>query len=545
MMRVAAALALIAALAAVLYWPAAATAIEAVRDASSGAAPGGVIVSPRPLRLALETIKLVGLTELIALPLGVAVGLIVFRTDAWGRRALLLLIGVALFVPMPLHALAWLGSFGNAGRSQALGRGPILSGTPGAAFVHAMAALPWVAIVSGLGMRTVERSLEEAALMDLTAWRVMRRVTLRRSLGAIAGAALAVAVLTAGDMTITDLLQVRTFAEETYIQSQLGTGQGAAAAVVAGPMLLTLGVLIVWASRAILAAEPERLPSADVAALPFRLGAWRVPVGLASWMTAGVLVGLPLYGLLWRAGRIGRVGSGAHWSLRALVDSLGLAWTDLTTPTVYGGFWATLDSRPLAGSLIWATAGAIVSVAMAWPLAWMARHSRAWSWVAAISAALALAAPGPVAGVALKLAYRMVPTVDDTAIILMLAYALRTFPYSLLIVWPAVRGIAPAHLEAAIVDGLSPWGRAVRIGLPMTRAAILAAFIAALVLALGELPAAYFVAPPGSDPLARVIWGMLHTGVESRLSAIGLLLIGGVATVGTIASVAIGRAYRV
>src|SRR3712207_8331758 len=54
-------------------------------------------------------------------------------------------------------------------------RSPILTGLPGAAFVHAMAALPWVAIVSGLGMRTVERSLEEAALMDLPAWRVMLR----------------------------------------------------------------------------------------------------------------------------------------------------------------------------------------------------------------------------------------------------------------------------------------------------------------------------------------------------------------------------------
>ena len=52
------------------------------------------------------------------------------------------------------------------------------------------------------------------------------RVTLRRALGAIAAAALAVAVLTAGDMTVTDLLQVRTYAEEAYLQYSLGRGPG-------------------------------------------------------------------------------------------------------------------------------------------------------------------------------------------------------------------------------------------------------------------------------------------------------------------------------
>jgi len=533
------------ALVAVVGWPALATAIESVRDEMSdvGAIPiaSGTFASLRPVRLAWETIKLVALTEGIALPLGIAAGLIVFRTNAWGRRALLLLLGMALFVPMPLHALGWLGSFGNMGRSQAIGTGPILFGLPGAAFVHAMAALPWVAIVSGMGFRTVERELEESALMDRSAPWVMLRITLRRSLGAIAGAALAVAVLTAGDMTITDLLQVRTFAEESYIRSQLGLGQGASAAVVSLPMLIVLGLLIGWAARAILKAEPERLPSAEVAAPPFKLGAWRIPVGLASWTIASVLVGLPLYGLIWRSGRVGRP---LRWSVSGLRGTLSAAWVDLTAATAPGPFLATLDSRPLVGTLIWASCAAFATVAIAWPLAWLARDSRGWRFVAGLSAAVALSAPGPVAGVALKLAYLMVPPIHDTPAILVLAYVLRTFPYALLILWPAVRGIAPEHLESAEVDGLSPWMRAWRIGLPMTRAAIVAAWVAAMVLALGELPAAYFVAPPGHDPLARVIWGMLHTGVESHLAGIGLILVGGVALVGVVAALAMGRAFR-
>ncbi len=83
-------------------------------------------------------------------------------------------------------------------------------------------------------------------------------MTLRRAVGAVAGAALAVAVLTAGDMTVTDLLQVRTYAEEVYLQSQLGAGPGAA--LVALPPLVVLGPLLFLATRALLRADPRASP---------------------------------------------------------------------------------------------------------------------------------------------------------------------------------------------------------------------------------------------------------------------------------------------
>ena len=86
-----------AAIVAVLGWPALATALQAVGDAMSGASMAGV-VGMRLVRLAIETIKLVALTESIALPLGVLIGFLVFRTNAWGRRPLLAVIGVSLFV---------------------------------------------------------------------------------------------------------------------------------------------------------------------------------------------------------------------------------------------------------------------------------------------------------------------------------------------------------------------------------------------------------------------------------------------------------------
>ena len=60
------------------------------------------------------------------------------------------------------------------------------------AVVHALAALPWVILIVGVGLCAVEPELEESALLDYGPGRVLLHVTLRRALGAIAAAALAV-----------------------------------------------------------------------------------------------------------------------------------------------------------------------------------------------------------------------------------------------------------------------------------------------------------------------------------------------------------------
>ena len=85
----------------------------------------------RPLWLAIETASLVALTEMIALPLGIALAFFVCRTDIWGRGLLLGVIGLSAFVPLPLHATAWLGALGNVGRARFSASGRSWLGCPG------------------------------------------------------------------------------------------------------------------------------------------------------------------------------------------------------------------------------------------------------------------------------------------------------------------------------------------------------------------------------------------------------------------------------
>jgi iron(III) transport system permease protein len=530
-------------LAAVVGWPALATVREAARalgnrenalpgsgTALDGAAWPDVLRQsgnvPRQAALALESARLVLQTEAIALPIGVLLAFLLFRTDAFGAKLLLGLIILAAFVPLPLHATAWLGAIGNAGRLQVVGWQPILVGRSGAAFVHAMATLPWVVLIAGIGLCAVEPELEESALLDYGPSRVLTAVTLRRAMAAIAAAALAVAVLTAGDMTVTDLLQIRTYAEESYIQYTLGRGPGAAA-MVALPPLCLLGALILLVGSALSRLDPSRIASSFARARVWPLGPWRIPLGLSLLLLVGNTLALPLYGLVWRAGRVGgraTLGRGPVWSFHGLAGTLGSA---------AGEIW-----EPLLWSLIWAAAAATAATTLALMLGWSARrsrfsnlitiatlYSRFWNLIAIATLCLTLAAPGPVAGMALVLAYRMVPAIYDSPAMIVMAETFRSLPYAILLLWPFLRSLPQDYLDAAALDGLDPPRQFLRVVIPLSLRPIVAAWAIAFAIALGELAATNIATPPGVPPISVVIWGLLHTGVDSNLAGVALIVL--------------------
>lgn len=532
-------------LALVVGWPTAALVGQAAGLGAEGEGAADPIVAPRPGEvarpwgLARTSLGLIGLAELIALPLGLALAFLLARTDLWGRRGMIAAVALAAFVPTPLLATGWLGGFGNAGRLQALGSGPVLAGLPGAAFIHAMAALPWVVAIAGVGFRSVEPDLEALARLDLGPLGVIRRVTLRRSLGPIAAAALAVAVLTGGDMTITDLLQVRTYAEEAYTQYQLGN-PGRAAAVALPPLAL-LGGAILLGAAALLRLDPARVASATARARDWPLGRWRVPVGLLVLLTAGNLVALPAYSLAWRAGRVGGravAGLPPRWSVGGLLGTLRRAGDEL----MGAGPGRPLAS-PLLASLLLAGLGAAGATVLGWGLAVLARRPGPWRLATALAVALTLAVPGPVAGMALAVAYLQVPWIYDTPANVVLALAGRTLPYAVLILWPAIRGVPEAYLDEATVAGYGPAGRLRRVLAPLTAWAALAAWGVAFALALGELPASNLVVSPGTVLLSVRVWELLHTGVESHLAGVGLLVLLVLAAAGGLAARGLGRAY--
>ena len=109
--------------------------------------------------------------------------------------------------------------------------------------MHAIAALPWVTLIVGVGLTWVESEREDEAAQQVGPLRVLAFVTLPRVRASIFAAALFVALQTAGEISVTDMMLVSTLAEEVYTEFTLGEPLGRTL-LLALPELLALVVLL-------------------------------------------------------------------------------------------------------------------------------------------------------------------------------------------------------------------------------------------------------------------------------------------------------------
>src|SRR3954465_15586688 len=183
---------------------------------------------PRVGRLWLNTALLAAGACAIALPLGVALAVLVFKTDVPGGRAAMLLVVGMLFVPLYLVTGAWDAGFGVQGwytltTNPHLLHQPWLAGRRAAIWIHALAAVPWVVLIVGAALRAVEAEAEEDAATCASPASVLWYVSIPRALPAVAVAGLWIATIVLTEISVTDFFQVRTFAEEVYTQAALGS----------------------------------------------------------------------------------------------------------------------------------------------------------------------------------------------------------------------------------------------------------------------------------------------------------------------------------
>jgi iron(III) transport system permease protein len=78
--------------------------------------------------------------------------------------------------------------------------------------------------------------------------------------------------------------------------------------------------------------------------------------------------------------------------------------------------------------------------------------------------------------------------------------------------------------------------------IPLSLRPIVAAWAIAFAIGLAELAATNIATPPlksGQTPVSVVIWSLLHTGVESHLAGVALIVLLAVAGAGLFATAAI------
>jgi iron(III) transport system permease protein len=504
----------------------------------------------RLFALGRNTFYLVAGTLAVALPLGTCAAILLYRTDLPFRNTLRFLIILTLFVPLPLFTSGWqtvLGSGGwfslpawNQSREQDpafSSRGNVWTpwgqGIGSAVWIHAVAGLPWVILIVGQGLSWVERELEEDALTVAGPWRVLWHVTLPRAAASLGVAALWVGLQTATEITVTDVMQLRTFAEEVYNQfvapepsGDHGGGAVARACAVTLPIVLLSAALLVG----MVAAWERRLPPREnltQPALLFRLAKARW-VCWALLLALGVtMVAIPLGSLVWRAGLHN---APREWSPRIVVQHLK-AVSDLELPR-------------LVRSLVVALAAGTICAGLGLTACWVALGSRRFRYGVLVLMAVAWAMPGPIVGVGLKATIEQILDVTGSTVLKHLLYSgpssapvlwvdlIRFFPCAAVVIWPVIR-LLPAELrDQARVDGALPVQELLRVVLPLTLVACLRAGLAVAVLSLGELSAGKLVNTPGAETYATEVFSQMHYGVTNDLAARCLWLLAAVAVGG-------------
>jgi iron(III) transport system permease protein len=481
----------------------------------------------RPLALAGNTLLLVAGTLALALPAGVALAVLLYRTDLPGRHAFRFLTVLALFIPLPLTTTAWQAALETTGWLPLGGAAPAAGaewteGMLPAVWVHAMAGIPWIVVIAGHGLSWVEGSLEEDALLAAGPWRVLWAVTLPRARVLIGAAALWLALQTAADITVTDVFQVRTFAEEVYTQWNLG-GEGLAGAVASAiPGTLLVWLLVLWAVRRLGRSLPP-LETLLTPPRPYRLGRLRWPCLLGVLAVGCLVAGVPLASLVWKAGL---EGTPPAWSLAYAASRFTSA--------------REVHGLQVVGSLLLAAGAGVLTAGLGLLVCWLTLEAPRFQAAVVALLAAAWALPGPVVGLGLKEVIQAVALwLPDSPVAAALYFGpsplpllwvdlLRFLPCAVAVLWPVVRLLPRELRDAARVDGARPGQELRYLVWPLAALACGAAALVVAALSLGELSAGKLVETPGSETFAHLVFDRLHYGASADLAALCLVMLAAV-----------------
>ncbi len=473
-----------------------------------------LLETPRIASLAGNTAALAFGAILLAVPIGAAAAVLIERFRVPGRMLLRGLVLLGVFVPLPVYAAGWLAAL------------PDSNGLLLAIWIHAVAGVPWVAAFVMLGLRTADPQLEDDARLSGGTRAVVRNVLWPRVRAHALAGGCWVGVQALTESTVTDLLMVRTFAEEVYFQL-VGNPAGVAGAVVVtlpvwlASCAIALALLKPWLRSGLTGVAPTRRESRPVFA-----------AGIVAWLGVFVLVGLPFAGLATRTG-------GATQLIRV----------------------ARVHGLTLADSLLWGGVAGLLAAGLALGASWLARGSRRWFWFLLVLTTIAWITPAALVGLGLKTAIGWLVSVEDAILgpdaafppvrsLLydqpsplpeVWAYVIRFFPIAVAMLWPAVRNIPRELLDVATLDGgqRAIWRGAVW---PWVRWAFVCAAAAVTILSLGEVIASKLAQAPGRQSFIQELFNAMHYGADSTVAALCLLQIGATAGLCAILCFLFGRA---
>jgi iron(III) transport system permease protein len=510
-------------------WPLARLFYEALLPGRDGELLGVLLAqwrTPAAQAALINTVEASALATLVSVAIGVIVAFVLALTDIRGKAALTFVALLPLLVPSQITALAWIELTSSSmlapfGLAPAPGTTNPLYSKWGIVLVMGIEHSTLVFLAVQAGLRNLPRDLIEAArLGGARPLRVARSVILPMALPAIlAGAALAF-VTSIGNFGIPALLGIpgRYTMLTTLIYQHL---QGFGPRVLGEVAALALGLAALAVVGLLLRAVVVRkfMSEGGSAPLePFQLGRGRAWAEALLWIMLVVIAVMPLVALL-----------GASFA-----PALGVPLR-FDTVTLANYRFALLEQdatiRAFANSFLLAFTTALVSAAVALPLAYLAtlRQSRVARALDLVADA-PYAVPGTVLAIAIILVFLpplplLQVSLYSTIGIILVAYLARFLALVLRPTMAAMSLINKNLDEAAQIAGASILMRLRAVVLPAVAPSVMAGALLIFMTALNELTVSALLWSTGRETLGVVVFALQYEGNSPAAAAVAAIAV--------------------
>jgi iron(III) transport system permease protein len=453
-----------------------------------------LLLTPRQFGLMKTSLLLATGTTILSLLIGVPLAVAISRADLPLRRFFTLACLTPLIIPPYIQAIVWTKLFSSGPAAQIL---PSVFSTAGGIFVFTLSFFPFVTLISSSGLKSIDPSLEEASLTAKDALRTLRGITLPLITPHITSGAILVFVFTLVNFEVADILRLKTYPIEIFINFSAFYNEKAATLL--SVPLISVCLFLIWGQMAVMKDRSyANFRSSSPEGPLFHLGPLK-PV-CVGWIAFVILVSVlvPLWVLVRGAGP---------------VENYAKAFAVSRTQIFYSLWVSALSSLIMV----------LFSLGAAYSLE---REKGPLRGLLDFLIQTPFGVPSIVLGIGLIHAWNRsgLGWVYETPAILIIGLVTGYAPFVVKIVSTKIKQVHREFEEAALLA--TPRGTRIfrRILLPLCLPGLVAGFMAGFVLSLSNLGTALLVAAPGTATLPIKIYNFMHYGAEEIVFASNLIL---------------------
>ncbi len=468
----------------------------------------GILPAGARWHLFVNSVTLASLVCISTTILGVPLGLLLGRTDLPLSQFFTLLFSIPLFIPPYIVAISWDQLLGPLGMFGILMNGHFMKvlhemffGLGGCVLVLSTIYLPIPMLLSITFSRNVNPRLEEAARLYLSWPRLSWKITTRLMLPGIFFSAILVFVLVLGEFSVPSYLRYQVFSVESFTSFSATYDFKVATANSVPIALLAITLLLI---EPLLLGKANSYTSGRVFEDRFitvHLRGMKTLALAVVLLLVSVFILLPASGLIYASflSGFGSYIKALFFAFDALSRSLVYSFIAATILTICGFFsgYLLMDGTVTGYRLV--DLGGLFTFAL----------------------------PGTVIGIGLVHLWNNTLTqwIYGTMAIIIIGYVGRYFILPTRIVLAQLRMIPRSMEEAAQIAGIGWLRRIIKIVLPLSKRALISAWLSSFIFCLRDIDVTMLVYPPGCETLPVRIFTLMANGEPPFISALCIMMI--------------------